>query len=164
MIPLVFVLFFKWMPVLTFLKRIFFSKKTQSVNFKKMDRARIHGHASCTWIEAFCAFLQHSAALIIPTFAGVVAFPLGLAPHPTQRRSSVRELVSVQPRIARQTDGGRERPSTRRPARPRGVADERRPARRHGLARVAKTARPRGPRNLNWALCTGGISPGRQAQ
>ena len=39
MIPLVFVLFFKWMPVLTFLKRIFFSKKTQSVNFKKMDRA-----------------------------------------------------------------------------------------------------------------------------
>ena len=38
MIPLVFVLFFKWMPVLTFLKRIFFSKKTESVNFKKMDR------------------------------------------------------------------------------------------------------------------------------
>merc|ERR1711991_868551 len=38
MIPLVFVLFFKWMPVLTFLKRIFFSKKTQSVNLKKMDR------------------------------------------------------------------------------------------------------------------------------
>ena len=38
-IPLVFVLFFKWMPVLTFLKSIFFSKKTQSVNFKKMDRA-----------------------------------------------------------------------------------------------------------------------------
>ena len=38
MIPLVFVLFFKWMPVLTFLKSIFFSKKTQSVNFKKMDR------------------------------------------------------------------------------------------------------------------------------
>ena len=38
MIPLVFVLFFKWMPVLTFLKRIFFSKKTKSVNFKKMDR------------------------------------------------------------------------------------------------------------------------------
>ena len=39
MIPLVFVLFFKWMPVLTFLKRIFFSKKTQSLNSKKMDRA-----------------------------------------------------------------------------------------------------------------------------
>ncbi len=38
MIPLVFVLFFKWMPVLTFLKSIFFSKKAQSVNFKKMDR------------------------------------------------------------------------------------------------------------------------------
>ena len=38
MIPLVFVLFFKWMPVLTFLKSIFFSKKTESVNFKKMDR------------------------------------------------------------------------------------------------------------------------------
>ncbi len=38
MIPLVFVLFFKWMPVLTFLRRIFFSKKTESVNFKKMDR------------------------------------------------------------------------------------------------------------------------------
>ena len=38
-IPLVFVLFFKWMPVLTFLKSIFFSKKTESVNFKKMDRA-----------------------------------------------------------------------------------------------------------------------------
>ena len=38
MIPLVFVLFFKWMPVLTFLKSIFFSKKTKSVNFKKMDR------------------------------------------------------------------------------------------------------------------------------
>ena len=38
-IPLVFVLFFKWMPVLTFLKSIFFSKKTQSLNFKKMDRA-----------------------------------------------------------------------------------------------------------------------------
>ena len=38
MIPLVFVLFFKWMPILTFLKRIFFSKKTESVNFKKMDR------------------------------------------------------------------------------------------------------------------------------
>ena len=38
MIPLVFVLFFKWMPVLTFLKNIFFSKKTKSVNFKKMDR------------------------------------------------------------------------------------------------------------------------------
>jgi len=38
MIPLVFVLFFKWMPVFTFLKSIFFSKKTQSVNFKKMDR------------------------------------------------------------------------------------------------------------------------------
>ena len=39
MIPLVFVLFFKWMPVLTFLKSIFLSKKTQSVNFKKMERA-----------------------------------------------------------------------------------------------------------------------------
>ena len=39
MIPLVFVLFFKWMPVLTFLKNIFFSKKTQSVNFKKMDKS-----------------------------------------------------------------------------------------------------------------------------
>ena len=39
LIPLVFVLFFKWMPVLTFLKRIFFSKKTQSESFKKMDRA-----------------------------------------------------------------------------------------------------------------------------
>ena len=38
MIPLVFVLFFKWMPVLTFLKSIFFSKKTESVNFEKMDR------------------------------------------------------------------------------------------------------------------------------
>ena len=38
MIPLVFVLFFKWMPVLTFLKSIFFSKKTESVNFNKMDR------------------------------------------------------------------------------------------------------------------------------
>ena len=38
LIPLVFVLFFKWMPVLTFLRRIFFSKKTESVNFKKMDR------------------------------------------------------------------------------------------------------------------------------
>ena len=38
MIPLVFVLFFKWMPVLNFLKNIFFSKKTESVNFKKMDR------------------------------------------------------------------------------------------------------------------------------
>jgi len=38
MIPLVFVLFFKWMPVLNFLKSIFFSKKTESVNFKKMDR------------------------------------------------------------------------------------------------------------------------------
>lgn len=38
MIPLVFVLFFKWMPVLTFLKSIFFSKKAQSVNFNKMDR------------------------------------------------------------------------------------------------------------------------------
>ena len=38
MIPLVFVLFFKWMPVLTFLKSIFLSKKTQSVNFKKMER------------------------------------------------------------------------------------------------------------------------------
>ena len=38
MIPLVFVLFFKWMPVLTFLRRIFFSQKTKSVNFKKMDR------------------------------------------------------------------------------------------------------------------------------
>ena len=38
MIPLVFVLFFKWMPVLTFLKKHFFSKKTESVNFKKMDR------------------------------------------------------------------------------------------------------------------------------
>ena len=37
-IPLVFVLYFKWMPVLTFLRRIFFSKKTESVNFKKMDR------------------------------------------------------------------------------------------------------------------------------
>lgn len=37
-IPLVFVLFFKWMPVLTFLKNIFFNKKTQSVNFKKMDK------------------------------------------------------------------------------------------------------------------------------
>ena len=37
MIPLVFVLFFKWMPVLTFLKSIFFSKKAQSVNSKKMD-------------------------------------------------------------------------------------------------------------------------------
>ena len=39
MIPLVFVLFFKWMPVLSFLKNIFFSSKTQSGNFKKMDRA-----------------------------------------------------------------------------------------------------------------------------
>lgn len=39
MIPLVFVLFFKWMPVLNFLKNIFFSKKTQSVNFKKMDKS-----------------------------------------------------------------------------------------------------------------------------
>tara|TARA_Y200000002_G_C22201510_1_gene463546 strand:- start:263 stop:562 length:300 start_codon:yes stop_codon:yes gene_type:complete len=39
MIPLVFVLFFKWMPVLTFLKSIFLNKKTQSVNFKKMERA-----------------------------------------------------------------------------------------------------------------------------
>jgi len=39
MIPLVFVLFYKWMPVLTFLKNIFFSKKSQSVNFKNMDRA-----------------------------------------------------------------------------------------------------------------------------
>ena len=38
MIPLVFVLFFKWMPVLNFLKSIFFGKKTESVNFKKMDR------------------------------------------------------------------------------------------------------------------------------
>ena len=38
MIPLVFVLFFKWMPVLNFLKSIFFSKKTESVYFKKMDR------------------------------------------------------------------------------------------------------------------------------
>ncbi len=38
MIPLVFVLFFKWMPVLNFFKNIFFSKKTESVNFKKMDR------------------------------------------------------------------------------------------------------------------------------
>ena len=38
-IPLVFVLFFKWMPVLSFLKSTFFSKKTQSVNLKKMDRA-----------------------------------------------------------------------------------------------------------------------------
>ena len=38
MIPLVFVLFFKWMPVLTFLKSIFFSSKTQSGNFKRMDR------------------------------------------------------------------------------------------------------------------------------
>ena len=38
LIPLVFVLFFKWMPVLTFLKNIFFSKKTESVNYKKMDR------------------------------------------------------------------------------------------------------------------------------
>ena len=39
MIPLVFVLFFKWMPVLTFLKSIFFSKKTQSINSKNMGRA-----------------------------------------------------------------------------------------------------------------------------
>ena len=39
MIPLVFVLFFKWMPVLNFLKNIFFSKKTQSENFKKMDKS-----------------------------------------------------------------------------------------------------------------------------
>ena len=39
MIPLVFVLFFKWMPVLSFLKNIFFSSKTQLGNFKKMDRA-----------------------------------------------------------------------------------------------------------------------------
>ena len=39
MIPLVFVLFFKWMPVLSFLKNIFFSSKTQSGKFKKMDRA-----------------------------------------------------------------------------------------------------------------------------
>merc|ERR1711991_1015924 len=39
MIPLVFVLFFKWMPVLSFLKSIFFSSKTKSVNFKKMDKA-----------------------------------------------------------------------------------------------------------------------------
>ena len=38
-IPLVFVLFFKWMPVLTFLKSIFFRKKTQSVNSKNMGRA-----------------------------------------------------------------------------------------------------------------------------
>ena len=38
MIPLVFVLFFKWMPVLSFLKNIFFSSKTQSGKFKKMDR------------------------------------------------------------------------------------------------------------------------------
>merc|ERR1711991_901449 len=38
MIPLVFVLFFKWMPVLNFLRRIFFSEKTESVNFLKMDR------------------------------------------------------------------------------------------------------------------------------
>jgi DnaJ-domain-containing protein 1 len=38
MIPLVFVLFFKWMPVLNFLKSIFFGKKTESVNLKKMDR------------------------------------------------------------------------------------------------------------------------------
>ena len=39
LIPLVFVLFFKWMPVLTFLKSIFFSSKTQSGNFKRMDKA-----------------------------------------------------------------------------------------------------------------------------
>ena len=39
MIPLVFVLFFKWMPVLSFLKSVFFSSKTESGNFKKMDRA-----------------------------------------------------------------------------------------------------------------------------
>ena len=38
MIPLVFVLFFKWMPILTFLKSTFFNKKTESVNFKRMDR------------------------------------------------------------------------------------------------------------------------------
>ena len=37
-IPLVFILFFKWMPVLTFLKNIFFSKRTHSANFKKMDK------------------------------------------------------------------------------------------------------------------------------
>ena len=39
MIPLVFVLFFKWMPVLSFMKSIFFSSKTQSGNFKRMDKA-----------------------------------------------------------------------------------------------------------------------------
>ena len=39
MIPLVFVLFFKWMPVLSFLKSIFFSGKTESGNFKTIDRA-----------------------------------------------------------------------------------------------------------------------------
>ena len=37
-IPLVFVLFFKWMPVLTFLKSIFFSNKDQSLNLKKMGK------------------------------------------------------------------------------------------------------------------------------
>jgi preprotein translocase subunit Sec63 len=38
MIPLVFVLFFKWMPVLSFMRSIFFSSKAKSGNFTKMDR------------------------------------------------------------------------------------------------------------------------------
>ena len=37
-IPLVFVLFFKWMPILNFLKNIFYNNKGQSLNFKTMNR------------------------------------------------------------------------------------------------------------------------------
>ena len=38
MIPVVFVLFFKWLPILSFFKNIFLNKKKSSNNFSQMNR------------------------------------------------------------------------------------------------------------------------------